>query len=499
MATHDYVIDNASGATVRSDVNAALSAIATQNSGTAWATTYARMRVADTAAGVVKRRNAANSAWIDVETDDETFVIDRTANTIWDRSDRGKCFRVTGSYTQTLDAAATLGDGWSVAVRVESGATLTIDPNAAETIDGSATKAIAGPAAGRVWCNGSAVYTEGFVSVAPLTTTAPRVLENLGLSVAMAANAVTVALKGADGNDPSASNKVGIGFRSATITSGAASKVEVTAATSVAISSGSTLGTTSALVSRIWIAAINNAGAVELAVYNAGDTGLSPPVREDGLISTTAEGGAGGADTVRTWYSTTARSNVPFTLLGYFDSTQATAGTWATAAATVAPNPRVTPGVTLGAVVDTSTGATSYTVTGLPTGVKEIDFAYGGISTNGTATTMLRVGPSGGVVNAGYAGALDDGAAVSNPTDGFYIDNIGAAAAIRHGRATLRLIDPATNTWSWNSQTYSSESGRNGRFSSGTISLSGPLERFQLIGNGTDTFDAGKLNYIAKE
>ena len=65
MAQHDYVIANGTGAAVRSDLNNALSAIVTQNSGsTAPATTYAYMMWPDTTAGVMKMRNGANSAWI---------------------------------------------------------------------------------------------------------------------------------------------------------------------------------------------------------------------------------------------------------------------------------------------------------------------------------------------------------------------------------------------------------------------------------------------------
>ena len=65
MAQHDYVISNGTGAAVRSDLNNALSAIVTQNSGsTAPATTYAYQMWADTTAGVMKIRNGANSAWI---------------------------------------------------------------------------------------------------------------------------------------------------------------------------------------------------------------------------------------------------------------------------------------------------------------------------------------------------------------------------------------------------------------------------------------------------
>ena len=69
MPQHDYVIANASGAAVRADLNSALSAIVTNNSGaTTPTTTYAYQWWADTTAGLLKVRNAANSAWVTVGT-----------------------------------------------------------------------------------------------------------------------------------------------------------------------------------------------------------------------------------------------------------------------------------------------------------------------------------------------------------------------------------------------------------------------------------------------
>ena len=69
MAQHDYVIANGTGAAVRSDLNGALAAIATINSGaTAPTTTYAFQLWADTTTGLLKIRNAANSAFITVGT-----------------------------------------------------------------------------------------------------------------------------------------------------------------------------------------------------------------------------------------------------------------------------------------------------------------------------------------------------------------------------------------------------------------------------------------------
>jgi len=69
VAQHDYVIANGTGAAVRSDLNGALGAIATNNSGsTEPTTTYAYQFWSDTTTGLLKIRNAANSAWVTVGT-----------------------------------------------------------------------------------------------------------------------------------------------------------------------------------------------------------------------------------------------------------------------------------------------------------------------------------------------------------------------------------------------------------------------------------------------
>lgn len=177
FAQDDLSVANASGATVRADLNANLQALGSLMSGaSAPGTTYAHMLWADTTSGTLKKRNAANSGWIVVRTIDETFVLARSSNTILDVSDIGKTIRATASFTQTLDAAATLADGWWVNYRIESGATVTFDPNSTEEINGATTLAITGPASGIIACNGTALYTVGLARVADLSAeTAPAV------------------------------------------------------------------------------------------------------------------------------------------------------------------------------------------------------------------------------------------------------------------------------------------------------------------------------------
>lgn len=73
MATHDYVIDNQTPANLRADLNNALQAIVTQNSGSsAPTTTFGNMLWYDTANNQIKKRNEADSAWIALGTIDET-------------------------------------------------------------------------------------------------------------------------------------------------------------------------------------------------------------------------------------------------------------------------------------------------------------------------------------------------------------------------------------------------------------------------------------------
>ncbi len=142
------------------------------------------------------------------------------------------------------------------------------------------------------------------------------------LTFSVGSSALTIALKSPAGADGSSSAPVSLAFRSATLTSGALNVRKVTAASSLVVSSGSTLGTANATDAWLYVYALDNAGTVELAISGAysGDHFIG---------STSAEGGAGAADSATTIYSTTARSSVAMQLLAAIRVNQTTAGTWA--------------------------------------------------------------------------------------------------------------------------------------------------------------------------
>ncbi len=133
------------------------------------------------------------------------------------------------------------------------------------------------------------------------------------ISASVAANALTIS-----------ASALALDFRSATLTSGTVTPISGTPSNLV-VPSSATLGTTNAIQSDLYILALNNAGTIELAVVNStGGVDLS----ETGVISTTAISAA--ATSASVIYSTTARTNVAYRVVGLVRSTQATAGTWAT-------------------------------------------------------------------------------------------------------------------------------------------------------------------------
>jgi len=165
MSDHDGVIANDTGAAVRADLNLLFQAILNGFSGTsAPAAPVAYQLWNDTANGLLKQRNAANTDWLVRGNIAETFVLARSSNTILGVADRGRMLNCTSTFTQTFAAAATLGDGWFCFIRNNGSGVVTLDPDGAETIDGETTLALQPGESCIVWCTGSAFVTVGLAS-----------------------------------------------------------------------------------------------------------------------------------------------------------------------------------------------------------------------------------------------------------------------------------------------------------------------------------------------
>ena len=125
---HDYVIDNSTGANVRSDINNVLQAILTNNSSSsAPSTTAAYMWWADTTNGVLKIRNSSNNDWVELLQLDGTLTLeDGSASTpaLANRSDLN-----TGVF---FSAADTFNVATGGVERMELGATTIFNEDGAD-------------------------------------------------------------------------------------------------------------------------------------------------------------------------------------------------------------------------------------------------------------------------------------------------------------------------------------------------------------------------------
>ncbi|MEO6381988.1 MAG: hypothetical protein ABIO35_08320 [Nitrobacter sp.] len=153
---------------------------------------------------------------------------------------------------------------------------------------------------------------------------------NARLIPSVASSALTIALKDANGADPTAASPVMVPFRDPNPLASNVSWASVTAATTVSITSGSTMGFANLVPGRVWVVGFFDAGTFRLgAIQNLSGTGIYP-LQGWGIASSTAEGGAGAADTSQTFYTGAAVTSKAYTVLGYltWETALPTAGLW---------------------------------------------------------------------------------------------------------------------------------------------------------------------------
>jgi len=242
------------------------------------------------------------------------------------------------------------------------------------------------------------------------------------------------------------------------------------------------------------VATTPNAGTL----YRQSCRGLN--LDETNLISPTTI--STGSDSNNVIYSASAVSaNSPYRVVGFRDSTEATAGTWVTAPTLEQGEGGLAHALASKLVLGTavaSTSGTSIDFTGIPLWARRVTINFVGISTNGTSIPLVQIGDAGGIETTGYLGAAStsSGSVTSNAnfTAGFGLLGVANAAAnVMRGNIVLSLQDSA-NTWVASSITsYSNVAASN--MTAGSKQLSAVLDRVRITTvNGTDAFDAGSIN-----
>ena len=146
-------------------------------------------------------------------------------------------------------------------------------------------------------------------------------LINGSVSLSVAASALTITILGHDGAAISASNPVFVRMPQGNPLDGTYTLRKTISALSMTVSLGSTLGTANGATTPLYVYILDNAGTPELAIS-------ATYYGQQSVRSTTTEGGAGGADTFTTIYSTTGRTSVPIVPVLKWDCAQTSAGVW---------------------------------------------------------------------------------------------------------------------------------------------------------------------------
>lgn len=198
----------------------------------------------------------------------------------------------------------------------------------------------------------------------------------IAIGASVAANALTITLPATQ-----------INFRKATATDGGFDSVSNASTLSLVIPSGATLGADNSTPTRILVLAINNSGVTELAVVN---NLSSQSYDETGVISTTAIGTA--SDSANVVYSANARTNVPYRVVGFVDSTQTTAGVYAASptrvSGVVGQALKDATGMTL--VGTASLSGTSTTFTGIPGWATKVTIGFADLNCDAPVVIGVR-------------------------------------------------------------------------------------------------------------
>lgn len=155
-------------------------------------------------------------------------------------------------------------------------------------------------------------------------------LANAKIVAAVAANALTVAIKTAAGNDPSVSDPVFVAFRNVSLSDGSYQVRQITSALSFIIPAGSDMGCAVNDPFRIWVAIFDDGGTLRLAVRNCSGSTGAIPFPDSEIASALPPTPAGSRGQFFTNATVTSKSFRPVGFLDWF-AALATPGQWDTA------------------------------------------------------------------------------------------------------------------------------------------------------------------------
>lgn len=217
-----------------------------------------------------------------------------------------------------------------------------------------------------------------------------------------------------------------------------------------------------------------------MTVTIAGTTGITQPT-DTCTTSLVLTGSSSGTTTVQAAATASGTITVP-------------AGTGTVAVNGVSSN-------IVSGTVTASTSGTTIPYTGLPSWVKRITVMLNGVSTSGTSNYIIQLGYGATPtwVTSGYTGGLPGAGGTSTNAAGMTLNNSPAATSFYSGIATLTLVDATNNIWAGIANLGDGAGAGTSVYSfcGWSVPLAGTLTAVRLTTvNGTDTFDAGKVNIL---
>lgn len=213
---------------------------------------------------------------------------------------------------------------------------------------------------GSTWYD-SVYFSDASINRATTTfSVEPTFLKNCRIAPTVGSNALTVAIKGNDGNDLSATNICQISFRSTTVTSAALLVRNILSSTSIVLPQGGTLGFINAETGFIYVYLVDDGSTRQVGIAKRA------LFSEGGLHTTTSVGT--GSDSASTLYTTAGVSGAAVRLIGRITiATGATAGDWSNSPTVLEPwTPTMKKTGDIVQIVNTHTGETASGTTTIP-------------------------------------------------------------------------------------------------------------------------------------